>query len=392
MKTKRVLLSALSLLLSKSLFAADPLSLTSNTNGIICTSSGIILTIKNCPANASYEVSNGTAVVSQGTSGGGEINLSIQPNPQPGTTSITYTASCKVDASTITKATTEVKVGNIDVRWVNVGKSKTATNPSGQGFATSDWPTINPTSGPTALNSTESNRTILDYTGPRYWTLEAFYCLTGAPKSMEFVLTNETTSQTYKTVEENAPWFLFGNDREEPRTVPNVYHRLWAVDDENYGWGNQFTSTGIPKGKYTLKVRAISVGAVEKSQFPSKRIADTEPGNTLATSTYYFDIAPNQANRMGALEKPYEEKDWAFAFSNPVSHTVMIGINGEKGNEVKLQLFDAIGRPVMSRIVTPESEVYREGVNVSEEPVGIYFMKVISPSKNTTLKIIKQPN
>ncbi len=367
---------------------ADPLTLTTNVTGTVCASSGIVMFLKGCPSGAAYEITNAESSVVKGTSTG-DMTITTKATPVAGSNDIKYTATCKVDASTTTTTTTTITVSPIDVRWVNVGQSKTALRPSGQGFATTDWPTINATSGPSAINSTVTDRSVMDYTGPRYWSLEAFYCLTTPAKTMEFVLVNETTSQTYKAVEAFSPWFLFGNSRSESMTVPDSYYRLWTIDDDNFGLGAAFKDTGLPKGKYTLTVRAVAVAAAVPAPYPPVRIADTNPANTLATRTFYFDIAPSQANRLGAVENEMIEKKWAFAFPNPAVHTVDIAINGEKGNEVKLELVDVIGRPVMSRVLTPETDVHREGIDVSLEPNGIYFMQVASPSKKATIKVLK---
>lgn len=64
------------------------------------------------------------------------MTITTKATPVAGSNDIKYTATCKVDASTTTTTTTTITVSPIDVRWVNVGQSKTALRPSGQGFAT----------------------------------------------------------------------------------------------------------------------------------------------------------------------------------------------------------------------------------------------------------------
>lgn len=363
------------------------LTLTSSASGIICAGSGIVLTLSGCPAGATYSISNGTSNVASGTSGG-SIVLNINAVPVGSANDITYTATCTVGASTCTaSSSTVVKTSPLDVRWVNVGQTSNAMRPAGQGFTTTEWPTVNPTSGPNAMNSTSAVRTILDYTGPRYWNLEAFYCVTATPKTVEFVLVNESTSQTFKTVEGTAPWFMFGNARSGNSSVADSYFQLWTIDDPNYGFGPAYSANGLPKGKYTLTIRAISVGPAVGSPYPPTRIADQDPANTIVARTFYFDVAGSQAARQGLSES--SEETFVSLGQNPVTNTLSFTINGAKGQDVNLNLVDATGRLIKSALETPETNTHRVEMDMSSNTTGMYFLKVTSASKNATLKVLK---
>lgn len=363
------------------------LTLTSSASGIICAGSGIVLTLSGCPAGANYSISNGAANVASGTSGG-SIVLNINAVPVGNASDITYTATCTVGSAGCTaNSSTVVKTSPLDVRWVNVGQTSNAMRPAGQGFTTTEWPTVNATSGPNAMNSTSAVRTVLDYTGPRYWNLEAFYCVTATPKTVEFVLVNETTSQTFKTVEGTAPWFMFGNARSGNSSVADSYFQLWTIDDPNYGFGPAYSANGLPKGKYTLTIRAISVGPAIGSPYPPTRIADQDPANTIVARTFYFDVANSQAARQGLSES--SEETFVSLGQNPVTNTLSFTINGAKGQDVNLNLVDATGRLIKSALETPETNTHRVEMDMSSNTTGMYFLKVTSASKNATLKVLK---
>lgn len=364
------------------------ITFSTNANGTICAGSGIVMSLGGCPAGATYKITNGgLSDVANGTSNG-SVTLNVNAVPVGGANEITYTATCTVGgAACSATATTKVMTSPIDVRWVNVGQSETAMRPDGQGFTTTEWPTVNATSGPNAMNSSPADRSKMDYTGPRYWNLEAFYCITATPKTVEFVLVNETTSQTFKTVEGTAPWFMFGNSRSAGSAVADSYYQLWTINDPNYGFGSAYTANGLPKGLYTLTVRAISVPAATPGAYPPIRIADQDPANTIVARTFYFDIAGSQAARQGISES--SEVPFVSMGMNPVTRTLSFTINGAKGQEVNLNLVDAAGRSIKASAITPETNTHREEIDMSSQNTGMYFLQVTSPSKKGVLKVLK---
>lgn len=364
------------------------ITFSTTANGTICAGSGIVMFLGGCPAGATYKITNGgLSDVANGKSGG-SVTLNVNAVPVGGANEITYTATCTVGgAACSATATTKVMTSPIDVRWVNVGQSQTAMRPAGQGFTTTEWPTVNATSGPNAMNSSPGSRSKMDYTGPRYWNLEAFYCITATPKTVEFVLVNETTSQTFKTVEGTAPWFMFGNSRSAGSAVADSYFQLWTIDDPNYGFGSAYTANGLPKGLYTLTVRAISVPAAIPGAYPPIRVADQDPANTIVARTFYFDIAGSQAARQGISES--SEVPFVSMGMNPVTRTLSFTINGAKGQEVNLNLVDAAGRSIKASAITPETNTHREEIDMSSQNTGMYFLQVTSPSKKGVLKVLK---
>lgn len=60
-----------------------------------------------------------------------------------------------------------------------------------------------------------------------------------------------------------------------------------------------------------------------------------------------------------------------------------------KGQAVQTTLTDATGREALRRQFVPETNTHQEEFGVSELPAGMYFLKVSTSEKQTTLKVVK---
>ena len=64
-------------------------------------------------------------------------------------------------------------------------------------------------------------------------------------------------------------------------------------------------------------------------------------------------------------------------------------ISEAKGQKVNVNLMDASGRQLLQRAFVPETHQHQEEFEVSQLSNGMYFLKVNTADKQTTLKVIK---
>ena len=74
---------------------------------------------------------------------------------------------------------------------------------------------------------------------------------------------------------------------------------------------------------------------------------------------------------------------------NPVSNILHLKISEAKGQQVNVSLLDAAGRLMLQRAFVPESNQHQEEFEVSNLSNGMYFLRVITADKQTTLKVVK---
>jgi len=74
---------------------------------------------------------------------------------------------------------------------------------------------------------------------------------------------------------------------------------------------------------------------------------------------------------------------------NPVLSVLRLQVQDSKGQVVQTTLTDASGREVLRRQFVPETNTHQEEFGVSELPTGMYFLKVSTSEKQTTLKVVK---
>ena len=74
---------------------------------------------------------------------------------------------------------------------------------------------------------------------------------------------------------------------------------------------------------------------------------------------------------------------------NPVTNILRLQVSDSKGQVVQTELTDASGRSVLSRQFLPETNSHHEEFGVSELPTGMYFLRVTTPDKQATLKVVK---
>jgi signal recognition particle GTPase len=80
---------------------------------------------------------------------------------------------------------------------------------------------------------------------------------------------------------------------------------------------------------------------------------------------------------------------FAQVMPNPVANIMHLNVNEAKGEKVNVSLVDASGRTLLQRAFVPETNQHQEEFEVSQLANGMYFLRVNTKEKQTTLKVIK---
>ena len=359
----------------------------SATNDVVCTGTSVELST-NCPS--------GTSVV-------WNDNVT-QPTLSVSFTSVTtqsYSARCKTVDGCMSgwSAPKLIQWQAFDVTLINVGSSKSGIKP-GSGVAKSAWETafITRDGGPVLEWSTQTNPTLyftenLNKTAPRYWTIHVDACILGTNGSLTFnmLATPEVgVPRSFNTHENNAPYLMYAN-RDGFTELYAQNHPAYGFYEDNGAGGNVYDE-GLPKGLYKLGIRYWS----EKGQgsiYPSTR---QPQGNVLAYQEYWFRIQSKNGIGVGAARvaadlDPSGMTKGAFAevMPNPVSKQMHLRIQQVKGQSVRAELLDVMGRLVLERKFVPETQSHQEEFEVEKLVEGVYLLRVSTPDKQTTLKVIK---
>jgi len=158
--------------------------------------------------------------------------------------------------------------------------------------------------GPELYNSTQSNPSIfytenINKIAPRYWTIYADHCNLGTSGAISYDLllapeSNPQQTQSFNTVENNAPYFMFAN-REGFTELYAQNHPAYGFFQDNGNGGNTY-DIGFPKGLYKLGVRYWDQKG-QGSIYPSTR----QPvGNVLEYKEYWFRIQSQNGIGTGA--------------------------------------------------------------------------------------------
>jgi Carbohydrate esterase, sialic acid-specific acetylesterase/Secretion system C-terminal sorting domain len=290
----------------------------------------------------------------------------------------------------------------IDVAIIDVAQSQrqtlTVANPT-----IASWRIITP-SLPSDQNvplerSTANNRTKFyteDYGIPRFWTMEVSLCNVPTAKSVSFLLYqfNESTNtfiRSFNTVENNAPYFMFAN--------ANQYKTLYTLNDPVVGFSSSYDNNlenGFPKGKYNLKVKAMSLPGIDYGSVPSTTTRN-EAGSVLAEQEFFFQIGSKLGPttgpaRIGIGSTEVVETTATKAISvypNPVRDVLSIALNDMKDQDVTLTFTDLLGRTIIQKSLIPSTNRHNERMNISQEKTGTYFLNIMNETKKTTLKIMK---
>lgn len=89
------------------------------------------------------------------------------------------------------------------------------------------------------------------------------------------------------------------------------------------------------------------------------------------------------------LRRITDNGSFAQVMPNPVSNTLHLKVNEAKGQKVNASLMDASGRALLQRSFVPQTNQHQEEFEVSNIANGMYFLKVNSADKQTTLKVVK---
>lgn len=109
----------------------------------------------------------------------------------------------------------------------------------------------------------------------------------------------------------------------------------------------------------------------------------TEMGDRKTITACNAKIATDNEQRLT------ENGNFAQVMPNPVANTLHLKVNEANGQKVNVNLLDASGGTLLQRNFIPQTNQHQEEFNVSELTNGIYFLKVNTNQKQTTLKIIK---
>ncbi|MFN8345089.1 MAG: T9SS type A sorting domain-containing protein [Spirosomataceae bacterium] len=268
--------------------------------------------------------------------------------PDAATLPYVYKASCTVNGCTGNESSVEVRTHRILV----------------------DMKTVGPGMLPQPLISAVKDNlapanTITASPASRRWTFVATGC--AASESAAFKLMGPVN---FSSIDNGTPYALFANEGS------NYY----AIDHPNYGNGGSF-----PNGTYTLTVDLRSQDGVG-GPFPKNRVAT---GALLATRTLQFTVA-NSAVREGVAEVSEADSEvWAQVSPNPVANTLLLTLNKAKGETVQVHLLDASGRALLQHHFMPKTDQHREVFDLNHITPGMYFLKVNTDRRNTTLKLIK---
>jgi hypothetical protein len=284
------------------------------------------------------------------------------------------------------------KTKRFDINIINVGNSKSKDiSPTNSITA---WPSpIKTVASPELANSsnTPAGRTVYaieDNVAPRFWTVEATVCdATLQAQSVQFLLYNidETTEATiisFNTIENAAPWFMFGNVQ---------YRKLYTLNDPAYGFysADGLYNQGFPQGNYNVKVVMRDAKGIEYGNNPSNTTR-YEAGNILATQEYFFKIAPRGTNRIASIEATTNNNNvLASAYPNPTNGKLFVTINDTKNEPVAISLYDIMGRVALQRTVIPLTNSHAEELDLGNTNTGIYFIKINTNNRSQTLKITK---
>ena len=264
--------------------------------------------------------------------------------------------------------------------------------------------------GPTLEQSTQQNPTLFfvenpNKMAPRFWTINADACALGTNGSLTFdmLATPEMgVIRSFNTHENNAPYFMYAN-REGWTELYAQNHPAYGFYADNGAGGNVYDA-GLPKGLYKLSIRYWDMKGWG-SIYPSTR---KPQGNVLAYQEYWFRIQSKDGVGVGAAREMANGQEakgkgqgsdngkqltdngaFATVIPNPVTNILRLKIQDSKGQVVQTTLTDAVGREVLSRQFTPETNTHQEEFGVSELPTGMYFLKVKTEAFQSTLKVVK---
>ena len=291
------------------------------------------------------------------------------------------------------------------VTLINVGETKSGVKPAND---KSLWSSqfVTRDGGPELEQSTQQNPTLYfvenaNKIAPRYWTINVEACGLSTDGSLTFdmLATPEMgVIRSFNTHENNAPYFMYAN-REGWTELYAQNHPAYGFYQDNGAGGNVYDA-GLPKGLYKLGIRYWDMKGWG-SIYPATR---QPQGNVLAYQEYWFRIQSKDGVGVGAartageqgetnLSSPRDLKStdnvFAQVMPNPVTNVLRLKVQNSKEQVVQTTLTDATGREVMRRKFVPETNSHQEEFEVSELPKGMYFLKVSTSEKQTTLKVVK---
>ncbi|MBB3836022.1 surface protein [Runella defluvii] len=377
---------------------------------IVCTGTTVTISA-NCPAGSQTFWNTGVTAPSF------EVAFS-------NVTKQTYWAKCLFDGGCQSSESIRKDIywNAFVVTLINIGESKSAVKPAND---KSLWSSqfITRDGGPELDQSTQVNPTLFyvenaNKMAPRYWTINVEACGLSTDGSLTFdmLATPEMgVIRSFNTHENNAPYFMYAN-REGWTELYAQNHPAYGFYQDN-GVGGNVYDTGLPKGLYKLGIRYW-----DQKGWGSIYPATRQPqGNVLAYQEYWFRIQSKDGVGVGAARTAESEEangkgqgargegqeangkwqgsdngkqitdngSFATVLPNPVTNILRLKVQDGKAQTVQAALTDASGREIVRRQFVPETNTHQEEFGVSELPAGMYFLKVTTPEKQATLKVVK---
>ena len=80
---------------------------------------------------------------------------------------------------------------------------------------------------------------------------------------------------------------------------------------------------------------------------------------------------------------------FAQVMPNPVSNVLHLKVSEAQGRNVDVSLTDASGQRLLQRAFIPQTQQHQKEFDVSNLANDMYFLRVNTTDKQTTLKIVK---
>jgi hypothetical protein len=203
---------------------------------------------------------------------------------------------------------------------------------------------------------------------PRRWTFIANGC--DASESAVFTLSGPVN---FMAIDNTGMYAMFANED----------NRFYSLDHPNYGNGGSF-----PNGTYTLQVELRSADGVG-GPFPKNRVV---AGSLLASRSLQFTLQTPSA-RAGINEDGWmaEGDPFVRVSPNPVVNTMRLHVSESGGAWVWIELLDVQGRSLLQRRFVASTNQHKEELEISHLSSGMYFLRVTTQDRKTTLKVVKVP-
>ncbi|UOR03992.1 T9SS type A sorting domain-containing protein [Hymenobacter aerilatus] len=317
---------------------------------------------------------------------------------------IPTTANAKV-SSTVEVSSTDIvaaiRINNLAITHPNAGElTVTLTNPAGRsavllanlcsGTANlnlsldeqaataltcplNTGATYRPASSLAALLNTPANGTwtlnIVDNTTGNSgtltgWTLEL--CTIPAPPAAPTSLLAYLSGTTGSTATIDLQWQDNANNEtsfelERSLTTNTNFQRVATIAANQTTYSDQVSATG----RYVYRIRAVN--SIGNSAYSNEAVASVTLASTTAPALKGLAVYPNPSSGQFQLE-----------------------LNNAHTGAVQVQVFDALGRSVLTRTFTKAGNTLQQTLDLRVLSAGIYQLRVTQPQGTSILKLVKE--